>query len=65
MFLSIICRFQNRGSLKLRQDIAMNPEQNLVILEIIMIRMIIRDNCNDDDKDLPDVSAWSDPGWKL
>ena len=33
-FINAAASFQNRGSLKLRQDIAMSPEQNLVVLSI-------------------------------
>ena len=40
-------RFQNRGSLKLRQDIAMSPEQNLVILIITKKNYHNGDNHND------------------
>ena len=40
-------RFQNRGSLKLRQDIAMSPEQNLVILIITKKNYHNNDNHND------------------
>ena len=72
-------RFQNRGSLKLRQDIAMSPEQNLVILIItkkttiimttimitMMFTMIINDDANYNA--LPDVSTgpWPDSRGKL